>query len=123
MGFFIGFFSGFALTTSVLYITIQVHRSNRLDQKAALRDQTKMMEWLASSRGAYDRRLLPQDEAPPLREGKLAPSRPKMKDQLKHRWNEEVRTLAWKAYDSRWEDARDTAVEGWEGLRRFVKRE
>ncbi|KAL5341713.1 hypothetical protein BJX70DRAFT_395451 [Aspergillus crustosus] len=119
MGFITGFFSGFALTTSVLYITIQVHRSNRLDQKAALRDQNKTIEWLASSRGAYDRRLLPKDEPIP-REGESAPSRPKMKDQLKHQWNEEVRKLARKAYDSRWEDVRDTALEGWDGVRRLV---
>ncbi|KAL2832015.1 hypothetical protein BDW59DRAFT_157486 [Aspergillus cavernicola] len=119
MGFLTGFFSGFALTTSVLYITIQVHRSNRLDQRSAIRDQTKAINWLASSRGAYDRRLIPADETSPA----LTPSRPGMKDQLKHQWNEEVRTLARKAYDSRWEDVRDTAVEGWRGVKRFVKRE
>ncbi|KAL4877178.1 hypothetical protein BJY04DRAFT_131678 [Aspergillus karnatakaensis] len=121
MGFFVGFLSGFTLTTSVLYITIQVHRSNRLDQKAAIRDQTKSIEFLALSRGAYDRRLLPKEEDAMLKDEEGTPSRPKMKDHLKHRWNEEVRTLVRKAYDSRWEDVRDTAMEGWEGVRRLVK--
>ncbi|KAL4946251.1 hypothetical protein BDV06DRAFT_218580 [Aspergillus oleicola] len=120
MGFFTGFFSGFALTTSVLYITIQVHRSTRLDQKAAIREQTKTIDWLASSRGAYDRRLLAKDEAPVRREGRLEPG---IKDQLKHRWNEEVRALARKAYDTTWEDVRDMAGEGWRGVRRFVDKE
>lgn len=116
-------FSGFALTSSVLYITLQVHRSTRLDQKAAIHEQTKTIDWLASSRGAYDRRLLPKDdEARVSKEGELEPSRHGMKDQFKHRWNEEVRALARKAYESSWEDVRDTAAEGWRGVRRFVNR-
>ncbi|KAL4999567.1 hypothetical protein BDV10DRAFT_164541 [Aspergillus recurvatus] len=124
MGFFTGFFSGFAFTTSVLYITLQVHCSTRLDQKAAIRDQTRIIEWLASSRGAYDRRLLPRDdEACPHSEGTLTPSRSGVKGQLKHRWNEEVRSLARKAYNAQWEDVRDTAVDGWKGMTRFVKGE
>ncbi|OJJ63312.1 hypothetical protein ASPSYDRAFT_74209 [Aspergillus sydowii CBS 593.65] len=124
MGFFTGFFSGFALTTSVLYITIRVHHSTRLEQKSAIRDQTKMIDWLASSRGAYDRRLLPKDDEDiASRERALAASKPPMKDQLKHQWNEEVRMLARKAYESGWEDVRDAAAEGWRGVRSFVKRE
>ncbi|KAL4785127.1 hypothetical protein BJX76DRAFT_356449 [Aspergillus varians] len=124
MGFFTGFVSGFALTTSVLCITIQVHRSTRLNQKADIREQTNIVDWLASPRGAYDRRLLPKDDeaiAPSL--GATPPSKPGMKDQLKHQWNEEVRTLARKTYATRWEDLRETAAEGWRGVRSFVKRE
>lgn len=117
-------FSGFALTTSVLYITIQVHRSTRLEQKSAIRGQTKTIDWLASSRGAYDRRLLPKDDEDiTSRERALAASKSPMKDQLKHQWNEEVRLLARKAYETRWEDVRDAAAEGWRGVRSFVKRE
>ncbi|KAL4968992.1 MICOS complex subunit Mic12 family protein [Aspergillus stella-maris] len=120
MGFFVGFLSGFTLTTSALYITIQVHRSTRLDQKAAIREQTETLEWLALSRGAYDRRLLPKDEAPVRREGRLEPG---MKDQLKHRWNEEVKALTRKAYDMTWEDVRDLAGEGWRGVKRVIDKE
>ncbi|KAL4975445.1 hypothetical protein BDW66DRAFT_137281 [Aspergillus desertorum] len=124
MGFFTGFFSGFALTTSVLYITLQNHRSTRLDQKAAIRDQTRIIEWLASSRGAYDRRLLPKDdEARTPSEATLSPSRSGVKDQLKHRWNEEVRALARKTYNAQWGDVRDTAVEGLRAMKRSVKKE
>jgi altered-inheritance-of-mitochondria protein 5 len=46
-----------------------------------------------------------------------------MKDLLKHHWNQEVEKLAKKAYDSRWEDARDTAMEGWKTVVRLVKKE
>ncbi|KAL4774823.1 hypothetical protein BDW60DRAFT_180466 [Aspergillus nidulans var. acristatus] len=124
MGFLTGFFSGFALTTSVLYITIRVHHSTRLDQKAVIRDQTRMIEWLASSRGAYDRRLLPKDDETSMAlGGTLAPARSGMRDQLKHRWNEEVRVLARKAYNVQWEDVRDTAAEAWMGMKRYVKRQ
>ncbi|KAL3459902.1 hypothetical protein BJX64DRAFT_263900 [Aspergillus heterothallicus] len=128
MGFFAGFFSGFALTTSMLYLTIQVHRSNRLAQKNAIREQTQAINYLALSRGAYDRRLLPADkdaEEISAQAMGLGSPRPRsgVQDQLKHQWNEEVRKLARKAYESRWENVRDTAVEGWKGVRRLVKRE
>ncbi|PYI01709.1 hypothetical protein BO78DRAFT_401088 [Aspergillus sclerotiicarbonarius CBS 121057] len=122
MGFFAGFFSGFALTTSVLYISLQVHKANRLEQRNAIREKTRALNWLASSTGAYDRRLLPSDsEQEELK--KLRGSKPLMKDFLKQRWNQEVETLARKAYESRWEDARDTAVEGWKTVVRLVKKE
>ncbi|KAA8652195.1 hypothetical protein EYZ11_008307 [Aspergillus tanneri] len=122
MGFFTGFFSGFALTTSVLYISIQVHRSHRLDQRDLIREQTRILNRLASPVGAYDRRLVPRNLPQPDREA-TRPSRPELKDLLKHRWNKEVEMLARKAYESRWVDARDTAVEGWKSLIRLVKKE
>jgi altered-inheritance-of-mitochondria protein 5 len=111
----------------MLYITIQVHKSNRLAQKQAIREQTKAINYLALSRGAYDRRLLPADkdaeEVSAQVMGMGGTSGSGMRDQLKHQWNEEVRKLAARAYESRWEDVRDTAVEGWKGVRRLVKRE
>lgn len=42
---------------------------------------------------------------------------------MKDRWNQEVQKLARKAYESRWEDVREGAVEGWNAAMRFVKRE
>ena len=115
-------FSGFALTTSVLYITLQVHKANRLEQRNLIREQTRALNWMASSTGAYDRRLLPSDaEQEEIK--KLRESKPPLKDFLKQRWNQEVETLARKAYESRWEDARDTAVEGWKTVVRLVKKE
>ncbi|KKK18415.1 hypothetical protein P175DRAFT_0498970 [Aspergillus ochraceoroseus IBT 24754] len=119
MGFFAGFFSGFALTTSMLYLTVQVHRSTRIDQRDAIREQTQNINWLALSTGAYDRRLIPSD-IPRSKEGAATPQ---MKDKLKHRWNEEVQKLARKAYDSRWDGVRDTAAEGWKSVKRLVKRD
>lgn len=116
-------FSGFALTTSVLYIYLQVHKANRLEQRNAIREQTRALNWLASSAGAYDRRLLPQETQKRPGEEEDRKTKPVLKDFLKHRWNQEVETLARKAYESRWEDARDTAVEGWKTVVRLVKKE
>ncbi|KAG2414083.1 hypothetical protein HFD88_003274 [Aspergillus terreus] len=123
MGFISGFFSGFALTTSVLYLSIQVHRSNRLEQRNLIREQTQLLNWLASPTGAYDRRLIPIEVRQPEKKDPAEPPRYPMKDLLKHRWNEEVQTLARKAVETRWEDVRDTAGESWKILMRLVKKE
>ncbi|KAJ5689662.1 hypothetical protein N7462_004054 [Penicillium macrosclerotiorum] len=124
MGFIAGFVSGFALTSSALFITMQVHRTTRLQQRRAIREQVEQINWLASSSGAYDRRLLPED--PPRRsEERHTPREDQitMKEVLKHRWNQEVEKFARKAYESRWEDVRDTAMEGWKAALRLVKKE
>ncbi|KAF7115548.1 hypothetical protein CNMCM5793_002642 [Aspergillus hiratsukae] len=121
MGFFAGFFSGFALTSMVLYLTIQVHRANRLEQSQIIREQLRTLNWIASPIGAYDRRLMPKDQ--PQLDPERSRLQPTLKDFLKHRWNEEVETLARKAYESRWEDARDTAVAGWKAAMRLMKKE
>lgn len=48
---------------------------------------------------------------------------PTMKEILKHKWNKEVEVLTRKAYETRWEDVRDAAAEGWQAAVRVVKRE
>ncbi|KAJ5369645.1 hypothetical protein N7509_014257 [Penicillium cosmopolitanum] len=124
MGFFTGFISGFALTTSALYITVTIHRTNRLEQRRVIRDQVEQINWLARSTGAYDRRNLPEDiprtleDRFPPREGPIT-----IKEVLKHRWNTEVEKLARKAHETRWEDVRDATAEGWRGVMSLVKKE
>ncbi|KAJ5761961.1 uncharacterized protein N7511_005343 [Penicillium nucicola] len=125
MGFFTGFASGFALTTSILFITVQVHRSNRIEQRKAISAQVEQINWLTSSIGAYDRRNLPAD-VPRRRREELAaqsPSVPTMKDILKQKWNTELEVLTRKAYETKWEDVRDAATEGWKAAARVVKRD
>ncbi|KAJ5159128.1 uncharacterized protein N7500_008779 [Penicillium coprophilum] len=125
MGFFTGFVGGFAFTSSVLYITIQVHRSTRISQRKAIHAQVEQIDWLTASAGAYDRRFLPPDisrqQCEELEAQKLA--EPTMKEILKHRWNKEVEVLARKAYETRWEDVREAASEGWRAAVRVVKRD
>ncbi|KAJ5951361.1 uncharacterized protein N7479_009774 [Penicillium vulpinum] len=125
MGFFTGFLGGFAFTSSVLYITIQVHRSTRISQRKAIHAQVEQIDWLTSSSGAYDRRFLPEDMPRRQREELAAQNQaePTMKEILKHRWNKEVEALTRKAYETRWEDVRDAAGEGWKAAVRVVKRE
>ncbi|KAI9928563.1 hypothetical protein ASPWEDRAFT_24553 [Aspergillus wentii DTO 134E9] len=122
MGFFVGFASGFALTTSALYITIQVHRMNRIEQRKAIHEQVRALNWTASPTGAYDRRLAPKDFKR-WDDEITKSSNPTINDIFKDRWNQEVKTLAKKANESRWEDVRDAAAEGWRAARRLVKRE
>jgi len=82
-----------------------------------------MLNWLASSAGAYDRRFLP--ERAPVKRRYEDPElrRPSTKNMLKERWNKEVETLARKAYQVSWEDVRGTALEGFRTVRSLMKKE
>jgi altered-inheritance-of-mitochondria protein 5 len=117
-------FSGFALTTSLLYISLQVHKAIRLEQRRAIREQVDQINYLAAASGAYDRRFEPQytprrlEERPTRRD-----NQPDMKETLKHRWNQEVEKLARKAHETRWDDVRETATEGWKAAVKFVKKD
>ncbi|KAL1964292.1 hypothetical protein VTN77DRAFT_7112 [Rasamsonia byssochlamydoides] len=129
MGFATGFFGGFTLTTAVLYLSLQVHRANRLQQRNAIREQTEIINDLASPAGAYYRRFAP-DHLNQRRKTKtdalLAPPsrpRPSKEDILKHQWNKEVETLARKAFAVRWQDVQEIAVEGFKTISRLVKKE
>ncbi|EKV12655.1 DNA polymerase epsilon subunit B [Penicillium digitatum] len=125
MGFFTGFFSGFAFTSSVLYITVQVHRSTRVSQRKAIHAQVEQIDWLTSSAGAYDRRFLPEEVPRWRREELEAHNQPEptMKETLKHKWNKEVEVLTRKAHETTWEDVRDAAADSWKAAARLVKRE
>lgn len=116
---------GFAFTSSALYITVQVHRSTRIAQRKAIREQVDQIDWLVSSSGAYDRRNLPTElprrQREELEAKKLA--EPTTKEILKQRWNKEVETLTRKAYETRWQDIRDTAADGWKNAAQILKRE
>lgn len=116
---------GLAFTSSALYITIQVHRSTRIAQRKAIREQVDQIDWLVSSSGAYDRRNLPT-ELPRRRREELEAQKlaePTTKEILKQRWNKEVETLTRKAYETRWQDIRDTAADGWKAAAQILKRE
>lgn len=142
MGYFTGFvchlhtprqytnqkFTGFTLTTTLLYLTIQVHRSTRQDQRNAIHQQVQILNTLSAPTGAWDRRLAPswrharpQNLDAGQEKEKETEKQPAMEDMLKHRWNKEVERLAHKAYESRWEDVRNTAVEGWRAAKRLVR--
>ncbi|KAJ5489660.1 hypothetical protein N7539_004550 [Penicillium diatomitis] len=123
MNFVSGFAGGFALTTSVLYITITKHRATRLEQRRQIREQVHQINWLAASAGAYDRRFLPQHKPRSIETTK----RPEetqitIKDVLKHRWNQEVGNFARNANGNRWEVVKNAASRGWNDILQFVKK-
>ncbi|KAJ5880653.1 uncharacterized protein N7473_011706 [Penicillium subrubescens] len=124
MNFVSGFFSGFALTTSVLYITITVHRATRLEQRRQIREQVDQINWLAASAGAYDRRFFPEHKPRSLEERKSQKEdQITLKDVLKHRWNQEVGNFARNAHGNRWESVKETACHGWNDIMRWVKKD
>lgn len=116
---------GFAFTSSVLYVTVHVHRSTRIAQRKAIREQVDQIDWLVSSSGAYDRHNLPVDIPRRRREELEAQKQaePTMKEILKQRWNTEVENLTRKAYETRWQDIRDATADGWKAATQIIKRE
>ncbi|EPS31799.1 hypothetical protein POX_d06008 [Penicillium oxalicum] len=124
MNFVSGFASGFALTTSVLYITVTVHRATRLEQRRQIREQVHQINWLAASAGAYDRRFLPEHKPRNLEDVESSKeSEITIKDVLKHRWNQEVGNFARNANGNRWEVVKDAASRGWDDVLRLVKKD
>jgi altered-inheritance-of-mitochondria protein 5 len=112
-------FGGFTLTASVLYLSVQVHRSTRIQQRDAIREQVAILNDISSPLGAYYRSFA--QEETPLR--KDTSKKPSAEELLKHQWNKEMETLATKALNLRWQDVSQTATEGFKTISRFVKRE
>ncbi|CRG85220.1 hypothetical protein PISL3812_02333 [Talaromyces islandicus] len=122
MGFMTGFFSGFTLTATVLYLSVQVHRSTRIQQRDAIREQAAILNDISSPLGAYYRNFA-QEETPSKDSIAATPKKPSAEELLKHQWNKEVETLAAKALNLRWQDVSQTATESFKTISRFVKRE
>jgi altered-inheritance-of-mitochondria protein 5 len=99
-----------------------VHRSNRLEQRKVIREQTEILNALASPAGAYYRRFAPEGVPTPTPRD-FERERAGTRAMLKEKWNHEVETLARKAYEVRWEDIRETAVAGFKTVSRLVKKE
>ncbi|KAH8697020.1 hypothetical protein BGW36DRAFT_358835 [Talaromyces proteolyticus] len=121
MGFMTGLFSGFTLTASVLYISVQVHRSTRIQQRDAIREQVEILNELAAPLGAYYRSFAP--ETPSKDSIAPKPKKPSAEELLKHQWNKEMETLATKALNLRWNDVSHSAAEGFKTITRLLKRE
>ncbi|KAI9706238.1 MAG: hypothetical protein M1820_004813 [Bogoriella megaspora] len=94
MGFTTGFIGGLTLTTSVLYVTLSIHRQNRLSQSAFLRNQAIALNNFSD----------PQPLAPPptARETRLNWS-----ETWKDRWNTELENGVRRLYAVNWNEVRD----------------
>jgi altered-inheritance-of-mitochondria protein 5 len=115
-------FGGFTLTASILYLSVQAHRSNRLQQRQAIREQAQVINEIASPLGAYYRRFAPDAQQTPT-VSVAEPRRPSAEELLKHQWNKEVETLAKKALSVRFEDVREDATKAIKTISRLLKRE
>ncbi|RMZ90427.1 hypothetical protein DV736_g2342, partial [Chaetothyriales sp. CBS 134916] len=109
MGFTNGFLGGLALTYSVLYLTLHLHRANRSYQHTIL---VQSHDLLSSH---YDPQPSPLD--PPVYELQ----KPGLTELLKDTWNAEVERLVRKVQETDWDakrrDLENLAGNAWAQLR------
>jgi altered-inheritance-of-mitochondria protein 5 len=115
-------FGGFTLTASVLYLSVQVHRSTRLAQRDAIREQVEILNNISSPLGAYYRRFAQDDDS---QKAPITPpaKKPSAEELLKQQWNKEVEALAKKTVTLRWQDVTNTATEVARVITDLVKRQ
>jgi len=77
MGFTAGFIGGIALTSSLFYISLNLHERNRLYQSHLLRQQSNLLRNITD----------PQPKEPPQTARTFVPG---LADRLKYRWNTEL---------------------------------
>ncbi|KAG9737114.1 hypothetical protein KCU73_g10079, partial [Aureobasidium melanogenum] len=77
MGFTTGFIGGIALTSSLFYISLNLHERNRLYQSSLLRQQSNLLRNITD----------PQPKEPSHTARHLVPG---LADRLKYRWNTEL---------------------------------
>ncbi|KAF2431893.1 hypothetical protein EJ08DRAFT_678062 [Tothia fuscella] len=89
MGFTSGLLGGFTLTSSILYLTIQMHAQKRAHQSALLRQQSLILENI----------IRPLPAAPPTtaREARVG-----VVESAKDRWNGEIERLVRRAQSTDW---------------------
>ncbi|KAL1956955.1 hypothetical protein VTO42DRAFT_6444 [Malbranchea cinnamomea] len=124
MGFLRGFIGGVAFTTSVLFITLQIHLANRQHQHNVIREQIDSINALAlrsRSREGYEYDAAVRGAL--ARRGYSPRERPAMMELWKEQWNKDVQAFVRKAQEIEWQDLRAKADEAWETLRRFRKEE
>ncbi|KAK8158754.1 hypothetical protein IWX90DRAFT_9283 [Phyllosticta citrichinensis] len=101
MGFITGFLSGLTLTSSVLYLSIRIHASTRLQQSLALRDSSSLL------RSVYDPEPSYVPPSARLRLGSIG-------DVAKDRWNGSVERAVRGVQATDWRRVREGA-ETWVG--------
>ncbi|KAI5246665.1 hypothetical protein E4T42_06279 [Aureobasidium subglaciale] len=96
MGFTAGFFGGIALTTSLFYISLNLHERNRLYQSHLLRQQSNVLRNITD----------PQPREPPHTARHVVPG---LADRLKYRWNTELEGAVRNIQHFNWEQWRKSA--------------
>ncbi|KJF60665.1 uncharacterized protein CIMG_11907 [Coccidioides immitis RS] len=121
MGFFTGFFGGFTLTASILYITVHLHLANRHHQHVLLREQIDLLNTLSLPATARNGLIGNAAADVMARRGYLPRQRPGIMELGKEKWNQEVRLLVRRAQELKWEDVQEKVQKGWETARRLTK--
>ncbi|WEW55699.1 hypothetical protein PRK78_001132 [Emydomyces testavorans] len=123
MGFFTGFFGGFTLASSVLYLTIHLHLANRHHQHILLREQIDLLNTLSLPTTARTGLIGKGNAAADVmaRRGYLPRQRPGIVELGKEKWNQEIRLLVRRAQEVRWEDVQQKVGKGWEIVTSLAK--
>ncbi|KAJ9642515.1 hypothetical protein H2199_004896 [Coniosporium tulheliwenetii] len=112
MGFATGFIGGLTLTTSVLYLSVYIHRQNRLNQSLYLRQSHLILTSLI-------------EPPPPSTPPRAREARPSLVETVKDRWNGEIEGLVRRALSVDWNGVREgmerAVARGWGKLRREVE--
>ncbi|KAG9591071.1 hypothetical protein KCU97_g7182, partial [Aureobasidium melanogenum] len=96
MGFTTGFIGGIALTSSLFYISLNLHERNRLYQSSLLRQQSNLLRNITD----------PQPKEPSQTARHLVPG---LADRLKYRWNTELEAAVRKIQHFDWDQWRREA--------------
>ncbi|PGH19162.1 hypothetical protein AJ80_04242 [Polytolypa hystricis UAMH7299] len=124
MGFLTGFFGGFTLTVSALYITLHLHHANRQHQHLLLREQIDAINAIALPLIPINSVNNANAVASVMAQSGYYPrqQRPTVTELAKERWNAEVEGFVRRAQQVTWEDVWSRADEGWKMMERLVKR-
>ncbi|KAF2673938.1 hypothetical protein BT63DRAFT_476384 [Microthyrium microscopicum] len=93
MGFVNGFLGGVTLTSSILYLTITIHRQNRIQQAALLRQQDTVLRSL----------IEPNPPAPLPRAREVQAG---LVEQGKDAWNAEIEAIVRRVNNTDWNAVR-----------------
>ncbi|KAG9898471.1 hypothetical protein KCU98_g8070, partial [Aureobasidium melanogenum] len=96
MGFTTGFIGGIALTSSLFYISLNLHERNRLYQSSLLRQQSSLLRNITD----------PQPKEPSQTARHLVPG---LADRLKYRWNTELEAAVRRIQHFDWDQWRKEA--------------
>ncbi|GAB7348297.1 hypothetical protein MBLNU459_g6277t1 [Dothideomycetes sp. NU459] len=99
MGFTTGFIGGVALTSTLFYLSLNLHQRNRQYQSALLRQQSLVLDGAVSSRAA-------PPPPPPAREARAG-----LAERIKDRWNAELEANVRKLQRLDWDGLRAAAEE------------
>lgn len=99
MGFTTGLLGGFTLTTTLIYLSLNIHSHNRIQQAGLLQQQALILNNIVN----------PLPPTPPVTSRTLQGG---LWDTAKNRWNHELENNVRKLYNTDWAAVRDKIETG-----------